>query len=156
MTDVAAEVVPFGGLDLDRAEALHALCFAAAWDSPWDRQGFAEMLAMPGRFGLMARRGVAMLGLVVVRVAADEAEILTIGVDPAQRRQGLGAALIAAARTEASGRGAVRLHLEVAEDNFAARKFYADLGFAPVGRRAGYYARGSLGSVAALLLAAPL
>lgn len=148
----------FGGLELAEAEALHAACFPAAWDRPWSRLGFAEAMAMPGTFGLMARSGdgEAPLGLIVVRVAADEAEILTIGVAPTNRRHGIGAALIGAARDEARSRGAARLHLEVAEDNFAARKLYADLGFEPVGRRAGYYARGTLGSVAALLLAVAL
>lgn len=149
-------IAAFGGLDLAAAEALHALCFPAAWDRPWDRQSFAETMAMPGTFGLKADRAGAMLGLLVARVAADEAEILTVGVDPAQRRLGIGSRLIAATRTEAASRGAQRLHLEVAEDNFAARRLYADLGFAPVGRRPGYYERGSLGAIAALLLACDL
>ena len=148
---------PFDGLELADAEALHRICFPAAWDRPWSRQSFAEMLAMPGTFGLLARDDAnATLGLIVVRCAADEAEILTIAVEPEMRRRGIGAALIEAARSEAHGRGAARLHLEVAEDNFAARKLYAGLHFEVVGKRAGYYGRGSLGSVAALLMARAL
>jgi [ribosomal protein S18]-alanine N-acetyltransferase len=157
MTAKAYTISAFGGLELGDAEALHRACFGAAWDQPWSRQSFAETLAMPGTFGLMARdAGNAVLGLIVVRATADEAEILTIAVDAQQRRQGIGAALMTAAQKEARGRGATRLHLEVAEDNFAARKLYAGLGFEPVGRRGNYYARGSLGSVAAILLARPL
>lgn len=157
MIVAGCEIRAFGGLELGAAEALHRVCFPADWDQPWSRQSFAEMLAMPGTFGLMARDAQnAVLGLVVVRTAADEAEILTIAVEPQARRQGLGAALIAAARTEARSRGARKLHLEVAEDNFAARKLYAGLGFETVGKRAGYYGRGSLGSVAAILMALPL
>jgi len=38
--------------------------------------------------------------------------------------------------------GARRVFLEVAEDNWAARRLYAALGFAPVGRRRNYYRRG--------------
>ena len=153
----------FGGLELGEAASLHLRCFPAQWDRPWDRQSFAEVMAMPGTFGLMAREPAAQpaigqpaIGLIVCRVVADEAEILTVGVDPERRRRGLGAALIGAARAEAASRGAARLHLEVAEDNFAARRLYAELGFEPVGRRPGYYARGALGSVAALLLAAAI
>jgi len=52
-------------------------------------------------------------------------------------------------QSEAVSRGAARLFLEVAEDNFAARKLYAALGFGAVGRRAAYYERGSLGKAAA-------
>lgn len=154
MTAPAFAVAAFGGLELAAAEELHRASFPAAWDRPWSRQGFAEMLAMPGTFGLMARAGDnAALGLIVMRCAADEAEILTVAVAPPARRQGIGAALIDAARAEARSRGAQRVHLEVAEDNFTARKLYAGLGFETVGKRAGYYERGSLGSVAAILMA---
>lgn len=158
MTAAGCDIRPFGGLELAEAETLHRLCFPADWDQPWSRQAFAEMLAMPGTFGFMARSAAEgeVAGLVVTRVAADEAEILTIGVRADCRRRGIGAALLAAAKNEARSRGATRLHLEVAEDNFAARKLYAHLGFEIVGRRAGYYARGGLGSVAALLLAQSL
>lgn len=156
MSGDACEIRAFGGLELAAAEILHRQCFPADWDQPWSRQAFAEMLAMPGTFGLMAHRAGEAAGLVVVRVAADEAEVLTIGVRPDLRRAGIGAALMAAAVREAASRGAARLHLEVAEDNFAARRFYAGDGFEPVGRRAGYYARGALGSVAAILMARPV
>lgn len=158
MTAAACDIRAFGGLELSEAETLHRLCFPADWDQPWSRQAFAEMLAMPGTFGFMARSAAEdeAVGLVVTRVAADEAEILTIGVRADCRRHGVGAALLAAAKNEARSRGAARLHLEVAEDNFAARKLYAHLKFDIVGRRAGYYGRGALGSIAALLLAQSL
>ncbi len=158
MQPLSCDINAFGGLELADAETLHRLCFPADWDQPWSRQAFAEMLAMPGTFGFMARQGVngEAVGLVVARVAADEAEILTIGVRADSRRRGVGAALLAAAKGEARSRGATRLHLEVAEDNFAARKLYARLGFDTVGRRAGYYGRGALGTIAAILLAQPL
>lgn len=159
MSDAARSGVcvrPFGGLDLDRAASLHALCFPAAWDQPWDRQGFAEIMAMPGTFGLLAEEAARILGLIVVRVAVDEAEVLTVGVQPDLRRTGIGGTLFAAAQGEARTRGATRLHLEVAEDNFAARKLYAGLGFDTVGRRPGYYRRGPLGAVAAVLMARAL
>ncbi len=153
----ALVVRPFGGLDLDRAVLIYGDAFAAAWDQRWDRQAFAELLAMPGAFGLMAEPAhepgyEAPIGLVLMRVAADEAEIVTLAVLPEWRRQGAGFLLMQKGASEAATRGAARLFLEVAEDNFAARKLYASLGFDPVGRRANYYARGSLGSVAAIVM----
>lgn len=153
-----AELRAFGGLDLDRAASIYAAAFAAEWDQHWDRQAFAELLAMPGAFGLMAQPAGAdhAAGLVLVRVAADEAEIVTLAVLPERRRQGLGFALMKRAESEARGRGARRMFLEVAEDNFAARKLYADLGFATVGKRPAYYARGALGSAAAIVMAKSL
>ena len=80
-------------------------------------------------------------GFILIRVVADEAEILTLAVRPAARREGLGARLVEAAVVRAAARGAERMFLEVAEDNVAARALYARTGFVEAGRRRGYYAR---------------
>ncbi len=98
----------------------------------------ALQLGLPGVFGLVDGRG----GFVLARVAADEAEILTLAVAPAMRRHGLGRELMQAAMAAAAGRGAASVALEVAERNAAARSLYAGLGFAGVGRRRGYYGAG--------------
>jgi ribosomal-protein-alanine N-acetyltransferase len=52
--------------------------------------------------------------------------------------------------------GVSRLYLEVAEDNDDGRRLYAALGFEPIGRRPGYYARQNEPAVAALTLARSL
>ena len=84
-----------------------------------------------------------VMGFVMVRAAADEAEILTIAVAAEARRRGTGRALLAAAARGALTQGATRLHLEVASNNETARKFYADAGFIQTGRRACYYPDGA-------------
>ena len=99
----------------------------------------ALQLGLPGAFGLLDARG----GMVLARVAADEAEILTIAVLPEARRRGLGRALLEATATEAAARGAVALFLEVSAENVPARALYAGHGFVPVGQRRGYYADGA-------------
>jgi ribosomal-protein-alanine N-acetyltransferase len=125
------------------ATALLAALDAAARDaSAWGEAAFAALLAMPGAFALANEAG-----FVLVRVAADEAEIIMLAVRPEHRRAGHGRALLHAAMATAGARGAMKLFLEVAEDNAAARALYAACGFAPLGRRANYY-----GSVAALLM----
>lgn len=148
-----AALEPLGPAALDEAAALHAGCFPAPWEQRWDRHAFADLLAMPGTFGLIARdrRGTA-LGLVLARVAADEAEILTVGVAPGHRRGGLATALLEAAAAAVRGRGARRLYLEVAEDNPPARALYLARGFRQVGRRGGYYPRGPRPPAAALVM----
>ncbi|MEO1722802.1 MAG: GNAT family N-acetyltransferase [Pseudomonadota bacterium] len=88
----------------------------------------------------------------VLRFAADEAEILTIGVVPSARRSGLGRALLNAALAIAEGSGAASVFLEVAEDNTAARTLYDDTWFVEVGRRASYYLRRDGSRVDALIL----
>ena len=91
-------------------------------------------------------------GFVLLQVAADEAEILTLAVRSSARRRGTGSRLVVAAGVRASAMGARRLFLEVAEDNAAARALYATLGFEPAGRRRRYYARKDGPAVDALLL----
>lgn len=107
----------------------------------WTEAAFAALLALPGRRAVIASEAGMPLGFVLLGLAADEAEIITLAVLPAARRRGLGAALLTAAMREARVRGATRLFLEVAEDNAPARALYAGQGFAEVGRRRAYYAR---------------
>jgi ribosomal-protein-alanine N-acetyltransferase len=89
---------------------------------------------MPGAFVISSKEG-----FILVRVAAGEAEILTLAVAPDARSHGVGAALVTTAATHAQQCGATELFLEVAVSNAAARALYSRLGFAENGRRKGYY-----------------
>jgi ribosomal-protein-alanine N-acetyltransferase len=124
------------------ARALAALHARLGGPRPWRADEYARLLADPaaGVFGLH-RRG-RLVGLAVVRVAADEGEILTIGVEPESRGRGHGRRLLAAALDWAGAAGAARIFLEVAHDNAAARSLYRRLGFETAGRRPGYYRTG--------------
>ncbi|MEG0818973.1 MAG: ribosomal protein S18-alanine N-acetyltransferase [Brevundimonas sp.] len=113
-----------------------AAIHAEAFDAPWDAASLAALLASPGVFAVAEEDG-----FILIRVVADEAEILTLAVRPAARRSGLGGRLVQAAVVRAAALGAERLFLEVAEDNVAARALYARTGFVEAGRRRGYYAR---------------
>lgn len=114
--------------------ALHAACFEA----PWPEETFARLLALPTTFGLVAA-APAPAGFALVQVAADEAELLAIGVAATRRREGIGRALLAAACAHAKAAGAAALFLDVRADNNAAHALYERAGFAVVGRRPGYY-----------------
>jgi len=126
-----------GPLHATALSAIHARAFPS--DECWDERIIAGQLSQPGVFGLLDQRG----GMLLARLAADEAEVLTLAVVPERRQQGVGGALMQAALEEARLRGAVRLFLEVSTRNPAARGLYQQLGFAQVGRRTGYYADGS-------------
>jgi ribosomal-protein-alanine N-acetyltransferase len=135
-------IAPLGALDLDRAAALHAGSFLPLGERAWTRQDLAELVASPGVAGLLLQVDGHDAGLAVCRVAADEAELLTIAVQPAHRRKGLARRLLAAVIDHARNAGARTLFLEVGVDNPAARSLYEAQGFRVVGERRGYYQRG--------------
>jgi ribosomal-protein-alanine N-acetyltransferase len=89
-----------------------------------------------------ARRGALLVGYGGIAVVAAppraEAEIHTIGVDPAFRGRGIGRALVRGLLAVADALHAT-VFLEVRTDNDVARALYASEGFAVVGLRRGYY-----------------
>lgn len=119
--------------------ALHASLFEA----PWDAAAFASLLSHPGSTAFLARVGAPpqTVGFILGQLAADEAEILSLGVGKGSQRHGIGRRLVEALGRAAKRAEAKRLFLEVAADNAAALALYGKLGFAEVGRRKGYYER---------------
>jgi ribosomal-protein-alanine N-acetyltransferase len=132
-----------GPADAPLLAAIHAACFPPA--ERWDADALATQIGLPGAFGLLHPEGGMALG----RVAADEAEILTLAVLPQARRRGVGAALLRAAHARAASAGARRMFLEVAASNASALTLYAGVGYRPVGHRRGYYADGGDAAVLA-------
>lgn len=129
--------------------ALHGRCFSTP--RPWSAAEFEDLLASRFCF-LLTEPGGFLLG----RVIADEAELLTVAVDPDQRRQGTGQKLLSRFSETSEKQGATTAFLEVAEDNTAARALYAGAGWAESGRRRAYYHRPDGSAVDALLLTLPL
>jgi ribosomal-protein-alanine N-acetyltransferase len=120
--------------DIDVMAAIHAAAFPPK--ETWGRDVFSLQLDLPGVFGLLHPAG----GMILARVAADEAEILTIAVTPEARRGGIGASLLSAAMSRAATMGAITVFLEVSVVNTAAFALYAKAGFTMVGKRRHYYA----------------
>jgi ribosomal-protein-alanine N-acetyltransferase len=138
-------------LDIAMTEVAAALHAAAGFHEPWTARAFADLLTMPGAAGRMVLADQEPIGLVLWRIAADEAEILTICTLPGRRRMGAGRQLLAAAIGAMPASGVRRLFLEVAVDNAPAIGLYRAFGFADEGRRRGYY-QGPNGAVDALIL----
>jgi ribosomal-protein-alanine N-acetyltransferase len=143
---------PLGALDLDRAAALHAEAFAPFGERAWTRQDMAELLASPGVAGLLLEVDGADVGMAICRVAADEAELITIAVRPAHRRHGWARRLLAAAIDHVRSAGARALFLEVAADNPAAQALYELSGFCAAGTRPAYFRRGEGPAADALVM----
>ena len=98
----------------DKAEAcarLHAKGFA----HPWSAQEVAALIASASTLAAAALDPAngRLRGFVLSRLAADEAEILTIAVEAASRGKGVGRALLGEALRQASNAGAKAMFLEV-------------------------------------------
>lgn len=115
---------------------MHAACFP---EEPWSAAVMERLQALAGMFGFLAWQDDAPAGFALVRDLGDEAEIISLGVLPVCRRQGVGRGLLDAVVVGAGQRGLRSIVLEVAVANAPARALYAGAGFVPVGRRPGYY-----------------
>lgn len=128
---------------------LHAGAFARGWGA----DEFERLLASDACVADGAFSGADFAGFLLSRQAGDEAEILTVAVDPDHRRRGAGRALLAANLARLAARGVRRLFLEVAEDNPGAIALYQGYGFREEGRRKGYYRSADGAPVNALVMA---
>jgi len=129
---------------------LHARSFPVGWsESEMER-----LLSDPSVLSHIARgnggRGPAA-GFLMSRCAGDEAEILSVAVDPAVRGRGLAGELLRHHLSRVAARGIAKIFLEVGEDNRPALRLYAKAGFREAGKRTGYYPRPE-GAVSALVL----
>ncbi|HZC71874.1 MAG TPA: ribosomal protein S18-alanine N-acetyltransferase [Jatrophihabitans sp.] len=115
----------------------------------WTRSGYrAELADRRYRYYVAAENADGeLLGWAGVRVVAETAEILTVGVVPAARRAGIARRMIDELLAEAIRRGAREALLEVRVDNAAAIGLYAREGFERVGIRHGYYDAGRVDAV---------
>jgi ribosomal-protein-alanine N-acetyltransferase len=117
--------------------AIHTTAFHPA--EAWDAEAFRTQLTFPGVIGLVQPGGA----MILVRVAADEAEVLTLAVVPDVRRQGVASVLLHRAIATLASHGARTLFLEVSDRNLPALALYRKAGFIGAGRRRHYYADGS-------------
>ena len=105
----------------------------------WTELGFRELLGWSGVLALVGEEERKIIGFVVCRQVAAEAEILNIAVHLLSRRKGDGGELLKAALEELRVRKVRRVFLEVRESNAPAIAFYLKNGFCKIGSRAGYY-----------------
>ncbi|MDO7843336.1 ribosomal protein S18-alanine N-acetyltransferase [Sphingomonas immobilis] len=129
--------------DLGIVDTIMQSAFDTRFGEAWTRTQCLGILAMPGVWLTIAAANGEDAGFALSRIIADEAELLLLATTPAARRRGIGAALLRSVITDAKGRGARTIHLEVRENN-GAIKLYQSAGFTKVGERRQYY-RGSNG-----------
>ncbi len=142
-----------GVADCDVLSEMHASAFRRGWSGA----EFEALLVQPGVRALIAdwrntfgRKTPA--GFILLRIAADEAEVLSIAVVQECRRRGIARRLLEDALRQLYRERISNLHLEVEEGNAAALGLYRVMDFQPSGRRPDYYAQGSAPPRGALVM----
>ena len=143
-----ASVEPAVARDSHRLAQLHSASFHRGWGEGEFDQMLSERNTLVHRLRLKGR----VIGFSVSRLAADEAELLSIAVDQKYRGRGLSRDLLHTHLGHLAGRGIRTVFLEVEENNQPARRLYQRAGFEPVGRRERYYRDNSGQDLNALVL----
>jgi ribosomal-protein-alanine N-acetyltransferase len=131
----ALAIEPASLRDAPKLAQLHG----ASFHRGWGEGEFEQMLAERNTLVHRLRQGRTTIGFAVSRMAADEAEILSIAIDPKHRGRGLSRNLLLTHLGHLAGRGVRTVFLEVEENNHPARRLYDRAGFSVAGRRERYY-----------------
>jgi ribosomal-protein-alanine N-acetyltransferase len=116
---------------------LHAEGFFRGWPSGDFQAYLADPQFTPVLVACDPRRRIA--GFLVLRLTADEAEVLSLAVARKWQGRGVGAALMRAGIEDLAMSPAKRLLLEVETGNEPALRLYRRLGFAEIAIRKAYY-----------------
>ena len=125
--------------DLD---VVHANEFLA-YEFPWSRSIFADCLRVGYPCRVIEVEDM-VVGHAVTSIAAGEAHLLNICIQPAYQGRGYGQRLLLHCMRLAQQGGAEKMFLEVRPSNWAAIRLYQAQGFSVIGRRPDYYRRSDI------------
>ncbi len=111
----------------------------ASFHRGWAVDEFERLLIEPNTLAHRLRMGRVIVGFIISRIAADEAEILSVAVAAKYRGRGLSRDLLGTHLGHLAGHGVRSVFLEVEENNHPARALYERAGFRVVGQRDRYY-----------------
>lgn len=133
------------------AAAIAAL-HAASFQRGWSEQEVEGLLTDRQVIAHRATVHATLVGFIMSRQAADEAEILSVAVAPPRRGRGLARSLLTLHLRRLAALGARAVFLEVDEHNAPAIKLYDRAGFREIARRPNYYPGDGGKTAAALVL----
>ncbi|MGO9046063.1 MAG: GNAT family N-acetyltransferase [Xanthobacteraceae bacterium] len=127
----------------ERDAAVIAALHAASFQRGWGEDEFHRLLLDRNVVCHRATAGRSLIGFILSRLAAGEAEILSVAIAPSWRGRGFARPLLDLHLRRLAGLGARTVFLEVGETNVPAGRLYRRAGFYEVGRRQGYYEGGA-------------
>ena len=110
----------------------------AAYPQPWGEGIFRDCFKANHQCTLYELEGI-LIGYSVMSMAAGEAHLLNLCIDPAYQGRGLGAAALEQVLMMAAANDTTTVFLEVRVSNQAARRLYESAGFNEIGQRFNYY-----------------
>ncbi len=145
----AAAIRPARGADSFILSRLHRQGF----DRPWGESEFEALIADRSVLGHVACvQGAAPIGFILSRLAADEAEVLSIVVERRNRGQGLARAILRQHMETLIRQRIRKLFLEVEAENEPAIRLYRRLSFNEIGRRKSYYRKADGSTADAIMM----
>jgi ribosomal-protein-alanine N-acetyltransferase len=123
---------------------LHGRAFAGHGRG-WSADEIAGLVAAPGVL-LIADDDAVPSGFSLFRQVGEEAELLTLAVEPEMWNNGLGRALLTEGCSALFAYGCHVVFLEVARGNGRALALYRGMGFSVTGERRNYYNIGETGT----------
>ena len=109
-----------------------------SYDFPWSHGVFRDCL-LAGYHCIVIGRADAVVGYAILSVAAGEAHILNLCIDPAHRHLHYGERLLDEILLRARGAEVNEIFLEVRPSNIAALALYKKKGFHEITQRPAYY-----------------
>jgi ribosomal-protein-alanine N-acetyltransferase len=135
-----------------RDAATMARLHSASFHRGWSEHELESLLLDRSVIAHRAMSGSKLVGFILSRIAADEAEILSVAVAASRRSRGLARQLLDLHLRRLAGLGTKSVFLEVDPDNVPARRLYQRAAFQEVGSRPGYYPQPAGGTSAAALV----
>ena len=129
-----------------------AAVHGASFQRGWGEDEIVRLLLENSVVAHRALNGRTLIGFILSRIAAGEAEILSVAIAPAWRGRALARPLLDLHLRRLAGLGVRAVFLEVDENNAPACALYRKAGFVEVGRRKAYYQRRDKAGADALVL----
>ena len=143
VTRLLARPAPTVSEARERDAAAIALLHAASFQRGWGEDEFRRLMIERTVVAHRTTIGRTLIGFILSRMAADEAEILSVAIASAWRGRGFARPLLDLHLRRLAGLGTRAVFLEVDEQNAPACRLYRKAGFYEVGGRQGYYEGGA-------------
>ena len=127
----------------ERDAATIAAVQAASFQRGWGEDEFRRLLLDRNVVCHRAMMGRTLIGFILSRRAAGEAEILSVAIAPSWRGRKMARPLLDLHLRHLAGLGTRAVFLEVGAHNAPATRLYRRAGFREIGKRQGYYEGGA-------------